>query len=222
MPFSVIRDNTPRISGLSRSIYLPRLAVSSYSADRNAVTPGPIRLLPIDGNSPDNKLARFGFYHHLQRPRYPPFGNYTGPAVRVPRSLRPFEHAPVRLAHGSRSSGFALVHCDAALAPNSSGSIRASRASVRALCRSPFRLLLETSCAFCACATITLYPNSVNSRLTRGECVPFSRAMRLCGIFEKFNSRFIAVLCTTLHTTRFAKTVHLYVPSYRCWTNQLK
>jgi hypothetical protein len=116
MPFSV-SDNTLRISGLSRSIYLPRPAVSFYSADRTAVTPGPIRLLPIDGNSPDNKLARLGFYHHLQRPRYPPFGNYAGPEVRLPRSLRPFEYAPVRLAHGSPSKWIALVRCDAALAP---------------------------------------------------------------------------------------------------------
>jgi hypothetical protein len=51
----------------------------------------------------------------------------------------------------------------------------------------------------------------LESRLTHGECVPVSRAMRLCGIFAKFNSRCIAVLCTTLHTTRFAKTVHIYM-----------
>ena len=52
--------------------------------------------------------------------------------TRVRHSLRPFEHAPVRHAPGSPSGGFALAHCDAAAAPNSSGSIRASRGSVRA------------------------------------------------------------------------------------------
>jgi hypothetical protein len=66
--------------------------------------------------------------------------------------------------------------------PNSSGSILASRASVRASCRSSFRLLLLINCTFCACATSTWCPNSVNSRLTQGECVPVSRAIRLRGI----------------------------------------
>src|SRR6201982_4031442 len=37
--------------------------------------------------------------------------------TRVPRSPRPFEHAPVRPAHGSPSGGFALAHYDAAPAP---------------------------------------------------------------------------------------------------------
>src|ERR1700716_3467357 len=68
--------------------------------------------------------------------------------------------------------------------------MRASRASVRASCRSSFRLLLVINCTFCACATITSCPSSVNSRLTHGECVPVSSAMRLCGILE--NVCFIA------------------------------
>src|SRR5580692_9859566 len=74
--------------------------------------------------------------------------------------------------------------------PNSSGSIRASRANVRASCRSSFRLLLVINCTFCACATSTSCSSSVNSRLAHGECVPVSRAMRLCGILE--NVSFIA------------------------------
>jgi hypothetical protein len=151
MPFSVIRDNTLRISGgLSRSIYLPRPAVSFYSADRTAVTPGPIRLLPIDGNSPDNKLARLGFYHHLQRPRYPPFGNYAGPEVRLPRAA--FTKAVRVRTSSARARITVKVDCARALrcrtSPNSSGSIRASSASVRASCRSPFRLLLVINRTF--------------------------------------------------------------------------
>jgi hypothetical protein len=51
--------------------------------------------------------------------------------------------------------------------PNSAGSIRASRASLRTSCRSSFRLLLVISCTFCACATIASCPNSLSSRLTR-------------------------------------------------------
>ena len=34
-------------------------------------------------------------------------------------------------------------------------------------------------------ATITSCPSSVNTRLTQGECVPVSIAMRLCGILRK-------------------------------------
>jgi hypothetical protein len=45
-------------------------------------------------------------------------------------------------------------------------------------------LLLVINCTFCACATSTSCPNSVNSRLTHGECVPVSRAMRLRGILH--------------------------------------
>jgi hypothetical protein len=74
--------------------------------------------------------------------------------------------------------------------PNSSGSMRASLARVRASCRSSFRLLLVINSTFCACATITSCRNSVNSRLTHGECVPVSRAIRLCGILP--NACFIA------------------------------
>ena len=53
-----------------------------------------------------------------------------------------------------------------------------------------FRLLLVINSTFCACATISSCPNSVNSRLTHGECVPVSRAMRLRAIFP--NVCFIA------------------------------
>jgi hypothetical protein len=56
--------------------------------------------------------------------------------------------------------------------------------------RSSFRLLSPMRRTFRACATITSCPNSVNSRLTQGECVPVSRAMRLRGIFS--NARLIA------------------------------
>lgn len=41
---------------------------------------------PLTANSSENKLATFGFYHHLQRPRYPPLGNYAGNLQRSGRS----------------------------------------------------------------------------------------------------------------------------------------
>ena len=50
---------------------------------------------------------------------------------------------------------------------NNLGSILASRASVRASCRSSFRLLLVINCTFCACATshlINAYRASCSSR----------------------------------------------------------
>src|SRR5215471_18604199 len=61
---------------------------------------------------------------------------------------------------------------------SSSGSIRASRASVRASRRSSFRRLLVIKRTFWACPTITSCPSAVNNRLTHGECVPVSIAMQ--------------------------------------------
>src|SRR6267142_4422824 len=93
--------------------------------------------------------------------------------------------------------------------PNSSGSIRASRAKVRASCRSSFRLLLVIHCTFCACATITSCPSSVTSRLTHGECVPVSSAMRLCGIFANvcfIASGVIATFCSRMIFPASSKT----------------
>ena len=78
--------------------------------------------------------------------------------------------------------GWALRCCTGL---SSSGSIRASRTSVRASSRSSLRRLLTIKRTFCACATITSCPSAVKSRLTQGECVPVSIAMRQCAILPK-------------------------------------
>src|SRR5271169_1318524 len=62
------------------------------------------------------------------------------------------------------------------------GSIRANRASVCASRRSSFFRLSPINRTLRACATITSCPNSLNKRLTQGECVPVSSAIRLRGI----------------------------------------
>jgi hypothetical protein len=53
-----------------------------------------------------------------------------------------------------------------------------SVASVRTSIRSSFRRLSVINGAFLACATVTSWPSAVDSRLTEGECVPVSIAMR--------------------------------------------
>jgi hypothetical protein len=58
--------------------------------------------------------------------------------------------------------------------PNRAGVWASSRSSLRRL--SPIKRTLR------ACATITSCPNSLSSRLTHGECIPVSRAIRLRGI----------------------------------------
>src|SRR6201987_2177028 len=93
--------------------------------------------------------------------------------------------------------------------PNSSGSIRARRASVRASCQSSFRLLLVINSTFCACATIPACPNSVNTRLTHGEFVPVSRAIRLRGIFPNvcfIASGVVATFCSRMILPASSKT----------------
>ena len=70
------------------------------------------------------------------------------------------------------------------------GSIRANRAKVRASKRSSFRRLSPIKRTLRACATITSCPNSLNNRLTQGECIPVSNAIRLLGISP--NTSFIA------------------------------
>src|ERR1017187_7364453 len=70
------------------------------------------------------------------------------------------------------------------------GSIRASRARVRASRRSSFFRLSPIKRTLRACATNTSCPNSLNNRLTQGECIPVSNAMRLRGIPP--NTSFIA------------------------------
>ncbi len=62
------------------------------------------------------------------------------------------------------------------------GSILASRARVRASSRSSFFRLSPIKRTLRACATITSCPNSLNTRLTQGECIPVSRAIRLRGM----------------------------------------
>ena len=94
------------------------------------------------------------------------------------------------------------------------GSIRASRASVRPSIRSSFRRLSPIKRTLRACATITSCPNSLNTRLTHGECVPVSNAIRLRAIPP--NTSFIAFgvvpnLCSTrlppLHPTRNTSSI---------------
>src|ERR1019366_5502294 len=70
------------------------------------------------------------------------------------------------------------------------GSILASRASLRASSRSSFFRLSPIQRTLRACATITSCPNSLNRRLTHGECMPVSNAIRLRGIPP--NTSFIA------------------------------
>src|SRR5439155_8295074 len=123
-----------------------------------------------------------------------------GATLRQPLPIR--FHQPACCIHQRRSSTHQFgsrritVRWICALAlrwrtgPNSWGSMRASRAKVRASWRSSFRLLLVINSTFCACATINSCLSSVNSRLTHGECVPVSRAIRLRGIFP--NVCFIA------------------------------
>src|SRR5580704_5871908 len=61
---------------------------------------------------------------------------------------------------------------------SSFGSTRASRASMRASSLSFFRLLALISFTCLALATITSCPNAVSSRLTHGEWLPTSMAIR--------------------------------------------
>src|SRR5215472_3963005 len=68
------------------------------------------------------------------------------------------------------------------IGPSNSGSIRASRAKVRASSRSSFFRLSPIKRTLRACATITSCPNSFTNRLIHGECVPVSSATLLCGI----------------------------------------
>src|SRR5438046_1556350 len=70
-----------------------------------------------------------------------------------------------------------------------------------------FRLLLVINSTFCACATINSCLSSVNSRLTHGECVPVSRAIRLRGIFP--NVCFIASGVVATFCSRDRKSTRL-------------
>src|SRR5271157_3188703 len=72
----------------------------------------------------------------------------------------------------------------------SRGSLLASRARVCASMRSSFFRLSPIKRTLRACATITSCPNSLNNRLTQGECIPVSSAMRLRGMPP--NTSFIA------------------------------
>ena len=94
-----------------------------------------------------------------------------------PHSPEQFERSRVPLVHGSPSGATAPAHCDAS--PGSAAWDRfAPAASVRASRRSSFRRLLVIKRTFWACPTITSCPSAVNNRLTHGECVPVSIAMR--------------------------------------------
>ncbi len=68
--------------------------------------------------------------------------------------------------------------------------MRANRASVLASSRSSFLRLSPIKRTLRACATITSCPNSLSSRLTHGECMPVSSAIRLRGMPP--NASFIA------------------------------
>jgi hypothetical protein len=68
--------------------------------------------------------------------------------------------------------------------------MRANRASVRASSRSSFFRLSPIKRTLRACATITSCPSPLNNRLTHGECIPVSNAIRLRGMAP--NTSFMA------------------------------
>jgi len=91
--------------------------------------------------------------------------------------------SPARARMTVRSACAFRLRC--CTGPSRSGSIRASRARVRASKRSSFRRLSPIKRTFRAWATITSCSNSLNRRLTHGECIPVSNAIRLRGIPPK-------------------------------------
>src|SRR6185369_13072201 len=68
--------------------------------------------------------------------------------------------------------------------------------SVCASSRSSFLRLSPISRTLRAFATITSCPNSLSKRLIQGECVPTSRAIRLCGSWPKTSRSAFALLRT--------------------------
>ena len=71
---------------------------------------------------------------------------------------------------------------------NSFGSNRANRARWQASIRSFLRMLCVINFTLCAFATITSCPIDARCRLTHGECVPTSTAIRLAGILANKES----------------------------------
>src|SRR5438309_6649209 len=74
------------------------------------------------------------------------------------------------------------------------GSILASRARVCASRRSSFFRLSPIRRTLRACATITSCPSSLSRRLTHGECMPVSSAIRLRGIPPNTSRRALGVV----------------------------
>lgn len=62
--------------------------------------------------------------------------------------------------------------------------------------RSSLRRLFPIKRMLRACATITSCPNSLNHRLTHGECIPVSSAIRLCGILPNSSRMAFGVVLT--------------------------
>jgi hypothetical protein len=62
--------------------------------------------------------------------------------------------------------------------------------------RSSLCRLFPTKRTLRACATITSCPNSLNHRLTDGECIPVSSAIRLCGILPNSSRMAFGVVLT--------------------------
>src|ERR1700693_6213492 len=88
--------------------------------------------------------------------------------------------SPARARITVRSACAFALRCFTGL--SNCGSIRASRASVRASSRSSFFRLSPIKRTLRACATITSCPRSLNNRLTHGECIPVSSAIRQRGM----------------------------------------
>jgi hypothetical protein len=62
-------------------------------------------------------------------------------------------------------------------------------------------------------ATITSCPNSLNKRLIQGECVPISRAIRLCGILRKTSCNALAFVRNSLFHLYLARFIHHAIPT---------
>jgi len=68
------------------------------------------------------------------------------------------------------------------------------------IARSSLRRLFPIKRTLRACATITSCPNSLNHRLTHGECIPVSSAIRLRGILPNRSRMAFGVVLTFCST----------------------
>jgi hypothetical protein len=124
---------------------------------------------------------------------------------RGPCSPAPSVRAPVQLAPGSPSGPACALALRCFTGHNNRGSIRANRASVRASSRSSSFRLAPIKRTLRACATITSRRNSLSTRLTQGECIPVSNAIRQRGIAPN-TSRVAFVVVPSFCSSRTSPT----------------